>query len=426
MNSSKKPLIVALVFTFGVALGLGWKLGLIPVQYGPAKTGTLEEADQAAAEDVDGAASAMPLADAVNEPTPEWTADQGEPPVEEGVNRKVAQADLGDDEEPEVAAREPDSVSRDRQESPRVALRGTGWNEDDGSQEPAQSASEPPPFQRGKSRLKLKPADKSRFISEEVQQAKYQTEDAETVTEPDEPKRVEPEPAAEEPADRFAEIDAKLEAGELLAAHKLMSKMLWNLKGSDPELQTRLEAAAKKIFFSPQPHFIEPYVVQPGDQLQKVAKKYGLSWEYLAKLNKTDPRRIREGQKLKVLKGPFAAIVSLRDFSLTVHLQGYYVKRYQVGIGKDGTSPIGKFPVLGKLIDPQYTDPDGKVIDGGDPANPLGKRWIDLGDSYGIHGTIEPDSIGKAESRGCIRLRDADILEVYDFLVSESSVEIRE
>jgi lipoprotein-anchoring transpeptidase ErfK/SrfK len=97
-----------------------------------------------------------------------------------------------------------------------------------------------------------------------------------------------------------------------------------------------------------------------------------------------------------------------------------------VGIGKDGTSPIGKFAVLEKIENPQYTDPDGKVIEGDDPANPLGERWIGLGDSYGIHGTIDPESIGKAESRGCIRLRDADIIEVYNFLVVGSVVEIRE
>jgi lipoprotein-anchoring transpeptidase ErfK/SrfK len=48
-----------------------------------------------------------------------------------------------------------------------------------------------------------------------------------------------------------------------------------------------------------------------------------------------------------------------------------------------------------------------------------------LGNSYGIHGTIEPGSIGKAASRGCIRLADADVIDVYDFLVKGSEVVIR-
>ena len=220
-------------------------------------------------------------------------------------------------------------------------------------------------------------------------------------------------------------IDELIANGETLAAHRALSKLYWNHKEHRAELQSRLDGTSRAIFFQPQPNFVEPYVIEPNDQLRVIANKYQLSWEYLARLNKTDPRRIQLGQKLKVVKGPFAAIIDLQDFALTVHLQGYYVKRYDVGIGKDGSSPLGKFSVLNKVENPQYTGPDGKVLLPDDPKNPLGERWVDLGDSYGIHGTIDPDSIGKAASRGCIRLRDKDIIEVYDFLVKGSEVVIR-
>jgi LysM repeat protein len=220
-------------------------------------------------------------------------------------------------------------------------------------------------------------------------------------------------------------IDEQIANEEYLVAHRALSKIYWNHREERDQLLRRLNKTSRAIFFEPRPHLVEPYVVQPNDQLRVIAGKYNLSWEYLAKLNRTDPKRIQLGQKLKVLKGPFSAVVDLREFALTVHLQGYYVKRYEVGIGKDGSSPIGRFTVLGKLENPQYTDPNGKVISGDDPANPLGERWIDLGDSYGIHGTIEPDSIGKAASRGCIRMREKDVIEVYDFLVKGSEVVIR-
>ena len=65
------------------------------------------------------------------------------------------------------------------------------------------------------------------------------------------------------------------------------------------------------------------------------------------------------------------------------------------------------------------------MIEGGHPTNPLGTHWIDLGDSYGIHGTIEPNSIGKAESAGCVRMRNEEVVEVYNFLVKGSEVVIR-
>ncbi len=83
-----------------------------------------------------------------------------------------------------------------------------------------------------------------------------------------------------------------------------------------------------------------------------------------------------------------------------MHLNGSFVKSYRVGVGKDGTTPVGTFPVKNKMVNPTYYGPEG-VIAHDDPKNPLGERWIDIGDSYGIHGTIEPGSrSAKKESRG--------------------------
>jgi lipoprotein-anchoring transpeptidase ErfK/SrfK len=76
------------------------------------------------------------------------------------------------------------------------------------------------------------------------------------------------------------------------------------------------------------------------------------------------------------------------------------------------------------------------VIEADDPANPLGEFWIGLTgidghavgkESYGIHGTIEPDSIGKQASMGCIRMGADDITMVFELLVEgKSTVIVRE
>lgn len=224
---------------------------------------------------------------------------------------------------------------------------------------------------------------------------------------------------------RIKAIDELLASGERLAAHKEMSKLYWKEAELRPLLQERIDASAKIIYFSPQPHFMDPYVVQDTDRLSKIAKLYAVPWEYLVRLNQADPKRIRPGQRLKVIKGPFAAVVDLSDFELIVHAHGYYVKRYRIGIGKDESTPIGKFTVKTKLKNPTYYGQNGNVIDADDPANPLGERWIDIGDSYGIHGTIDPDSIGKAESKGCVRLNNTDIEELFDLLSEGSEVIIR-
>lgn len=237
--------------------------------------------------------------------------------------------------------------------------------------------------------------------------------------------RTTPKPAEDEQLD-LAQIDAWIAAADYVSAHRVMSKAYWQQPDQRSLIMERLNRSAQVIYFNPQPHFLGAHVIQSGELLQNIAPKYKVSWQYLAALNRiSDPRRIRTDQKLKVIKGPFSAFVDLSDFELTVHAHGFFVKRYAIGIGKDGSSPIGKFSVLAKIPTPQYTGPDGKVIEGGAQDNPLGTHWLDLGDSYGIHGTIDPLSIGKAESRGCVRLRNEDISEVYNFLTTGSEVVIR-
>ena len=52
---------------------------------------------------------------------------------------------------------------------------------------------------------------------------------------------------------------------------------------------------------------------------------------------------------------------------------------------------------------------------GGGPGNPLGARALYLGNTaYRIHGTNDPKSIGRHVSSGCIRLRDEDVIDLYD------------
>jgi LysM repeat protein len=224
---------------------------------------------------------------------------------------------------------------------------------------------------------------------------------------------------------RMREIDQMNLEGKTLSAHRELSRLFWSHPGYRDVFANRIEKTALSIYFSPQPHFMQPYRVQPGDQLRQVAKLYSVPWEYIEKLNRIDARRIRPGQDLKVIKGPFSAIIELSRFEVTLHTNGYFVRRYRVGIGKDNATPLGKFSVLNKVTNPQYTGPDNRVIAADDPANPLGEHWLDLGNGYGIHGTIDPQSIGRAESRGCIRLKNSEVEEVYNLLSVGSVVEIR-
>lgn len=174
----------------------------------------------------------------------------------------------------------------------------------------------------------------------------------------------------------------------------------------------------------------ELYKVQPGDVLAIICKKYKVPHEAIERINGiTNPERLQAGQTIKVIHGPFSAVVSKKNFTMDIYLQGVFVKQYKVGLGKvEHDTPTGKWRAIagGKMIKPTWTDPDsGRVYQGNDPDYPLGSRWIALEGlegaakgrtGFAIHGTKEPETIGTRASRGCIRLFNGDVVEVYDLL----------
>ena len=438
------PALTFLVFSIGLGMGFSWSQGLIPLSLSPAKSGSLSPDVQhqeplpppnplvgnSKSRPRKAAAESIPddpaVFDQQTEPDEDVTVVANEAPFRFEPRPQVVTANRETedftDERPSEAQQSLQLIPPVGEPAPAIARA-----------EPDEEAHQPAPKRRTKT-VRSRPdreipaeTEATSSIEATLSPVRNRAVTVAAHQDPTENRNGETPSNGNDltPAEQLAAAMEKLEAGQTPAAHRALSKLYWNHKEYRPKIQDQIETTAKVLFFQSQPHFIEPYVIQQGDRLEAIAKKYQLSWEYLAKLNRTEPKRIQIGQKLKVLKGPFGAVVDLNDYLLTIHLQGYFVKRYEVCIGKDGSSPIGKFSVLNKVENPPYTGPDGKVIAADDPRNPLGERWIDLGESYGIHGTIDPDSIGKAESRGCIRLRDQDIIEVYNFLVKGAEVVIR-
>lgn len=94
-------------------------------------------------------------------------------------------------------------------------------------------------------------------------------------------------------------------------------------------------------------------------------------------------------------------------------------RRYPIAIGVPDEQWVGRELVTDKKENPRWIEPDddgdGEVIKGGEPHNPLGKRALYLGRTlWRIHGTIAPHSIGKAASNGCIRMHNADVVDLYE------------
>ena len=401
------PFLAVTVVLLGCAGFAAYRSGWITVEFGGAPTGTI----------VDSSLSSSGL-----DQPPEFEADDSASHDIRGVPREL----LPNQTEP-LLPDEPLDSNAPSQTAVRRPKRDLLLEEDaDSEAQLVQLAVLQKSADRGSSRLRLVAEEEPVETPKKKSEPAIDPPAAESETNAEPAVRVAQRSKSQEVTFDFTNIDRQIKAGQVVEAHKALSKLFWQQPDLRSHVQERIDLTAKAIYFSPQPHIQEPYVVQAGDQLRKIASKHHVPWQYLARVNRTDPKRLREGQKLKVIDGPFGAVVTLGDFELTLHLAGQYVRSYPCCIGKNNSTPTGKFKVLNKVTNPQYTDPDGKVFSGTDPKNPLGSHWIDLGDSYGIHGTIDPNSIGKAESRGCIRLLNADVSEAYDLLETGSEVVIRQ
>jgi len=118
-------------------------------------------------------------------------------------------------------------------------------------------------------------------------------------------------------------------------------------------------------------------------------------------------------------------LVSIPDRKLALLENGVVVRIYRVAVGKTSTpSPVGEFKIVNRVTNPKYYH-KGQVIAAG-KGNPVGSRWMGLSaKGYGIHGTNQPNSIGKAASTGCIRVGKKDLEELFALLDVGDTVQIR-
>lgn len=230
--------------------------------------------------------------------------------------------------------------------------------------------------------------------------------------------------------------DRPLQARQLLA-NALKDPDLTEYGPAWIETAELLSEVNAKFLFSdaPCPEKVTHLVVS-GDSLWKIATKYNVTVAMIQKSNKLDPNKpnIFAGQELKFYKGTWRIDVSKSNFLLRLWDGDTLVKIYHVAIGRQDRTPVGDFVIDNKEREPAWTPP-GKNIPYGDPENVLGARWLGLkaanGTSpslkgYGIHGTTEPDSIGKPASNGCVRMRNEEVSELFDIVTVGTPVHLSE
>lgn len=190
--------------------------------------------------------------------------------------------------------------------------------------------------------------------------------------------------------------------------------------------QEGLENTNVRMLFSPipTPDSIS-YEIQKGDTLAKIAKKFSNTQDMVMKANGLkNPAVVPLGRKIKVHNEKFNIIVDKSQNILTLKSADKVIKTYHVSTGLNNSTPIGNFKIINKIVDPPWYTA-GTVIQPDSPKNILGTRWLGLSvQGYGIHGTTEPQSIGKQVTSGCIRMKNAEVEELYQIVPEGTEVVI--
>ncbi len=211
-------------------------------------------------------------------------------------------------------------------------------------------------------------------------------------------------------------------------------------RGADGRARREAEAALGKINIAliktvrPMPEKID-VIVRSGDSLERIARRHGTTVDLIQEANLiSNPNRIRAGDHLRIFVGKFALTASKERNDMVVTMNGTFFKRYGIGSGLHGKTPVGLFTITEKIKEPVWWRPDGKEIPFGHEENILGTRWMTLRASegtpdvrgYGIHGTWDESSIGKAESAGCLRMRNHEVEELFLYIPTRTPVTIVE
>lgn len=148
------------------------------------------------------------------------------------------------------------------------------------------------------------------------------------------------------------------------------------------------------------------HTVKQGETLNQIAKDYRTPISAIIKANPgINPNIIYPGQSI-VIPGfppihtiPYTIDVSVNGRKLTLLKDGVQQKQYPIAVGRIlYNTPIGNFIIINKAPN---------------PGGPFGTMWMSLSkEHYGIHGTNDPSSIGKAVSKGCIRMHNKDVEEL--------------
>jgi L,D-transpeptidase ErfK/SrfK len=158
------------------------------------------------------------------------------------------------------------------------------------------------------------------------------------------------------------------------------------------------------------------HLVKSGETFAEIAMNYRLSLQSLLQANPTiRPDQIKPGQPVYIpgLPNPqsiqYKVDVSIQERKLRLYKHNILIKTYPIAVGAIlSQTPVGQYVIVNRAPN---------------PGGPFGAMWLSLSKlHYGIHGTNNPSSIGKAVSKGCIRMFNQDVLELSSMVPNGTEV----
>ncbi|MGB8854803.1 MAG: LysM peptidoglycan-binding domain-containing protein [Pirellulales bacterium] len=231
-----------------------------------------------------------------------------------------------------------------------------------------------------------------------------------------------PAPSSAAFASAWADAHDKLAAGRY--AEALAGLSVWY---DDPSLgleeSQRLEdllgQLAGTVIYSQDDLLLPPHVVAAGDTLQTIAAPLGVSWQLLAKINGVgDPNQLIPGERLKLVRGPFDAVVSVSRRRVSMQLHGTYAGSFPVVVGRQYLDRVG-----GSIPVATINRADPNALPGGPAA---ARTSITLADGLVIEAVDDPAAMADAAPSSSLVVSSRDLAELIDILGPGSRILIRQ
>ncbi|MGI9177098.1 MAG: LysM peptidoglycan-binding domain-containing protein [Pirellulales bacterium] len=229
-------------------------------------------------------------------------------------------------------------------------------------------------------------------------------------------------------ATAWADAHDKLAAGRY--AEALAALSVWY---DDPSLgleeSQRLEdllgQLAGTVIYSQQDLLLPPHVVAAGETLPAIATPLGVSWQLLAKINGiADPQHLVPAEHLKLIRGPFDAVVSVSRRRLSLQLGGNYAGSFPVVVGRQFLGRVGSSLPVVEIR--RGAGRDVQAVTATMPESTSLKPSLLLGDGMVIEAAEDPGIANDMSPATSLIMSVRDLEELFDILGPGSRVLVRQ